>query len=178
MSPIKLSQKMWLLLILPTVGIIILSVFLTMPKFKEIKRLDADIQKARSELAQTRSIANSKEQLIDAIGELKGSIDYYAMRIPSEKGMSWLLIELSKIARATGVKYSTITPLPIQKVDAYLKIPIKIEIQSSYHNLGRYLNMIETSKRFISVDNITITSTANPLKHQVTLLVSTFMLLP
>ena len=179
MSPIKISPKMWLILVLPTAGIIALFIFLAQPKFKEIKALDAELVSARAELVSIKKTVAIKEQLVESINALQGAIDYYAQKIPSEKGMSWLLIELSRLARTAGIKYISITPQPVQKTESYIKIPIKLEIICSYHNLGRYLSYLEASQRFISVDNITITSDPSSiLKQRVSLSVSTFMLSP
>jgi len=179
MSPVKLSRRMWLMLILPTVGIIVLFMFMSRPKFKEIKRLSDEITKAKEELRETQKIAHMKDRLIQEINALRESIDYYERRIPSEKAISWLLIELSRIARQTGIKYLSIIPQAEQKKESYIKVPIKIEIQCGYHSLGRYLSKIENSQRFMSVDNITISpDPSNPLKHRITMLISTFMLTP
>lgn len=177
MSPVKLSRRMWLMLIFPTAGIIALFIFMSRPKFKEIKRLDGEIGKAKQELEETQKIARIKDQLITEIKSLRESIDYYERRIPSEKAMSWLLIELSRVARETGIRYLSITPQAEDRKESYTRVPIRIEIQCGYHNLGRFLSKIENSQRFMSVDNITISpDSSNPLKHRVSMTISTFML--
>jgi len=179
MSPIKLSRRMWLMLILPTIGIIALFIFMSRPKFKEIKKLNDEILKAKEELQETQKIARIKDKLIQEINTLRESIDYYERRIPSEKAISWLLIELSRVARETGIKYLSITPQPEEKKESYIKVPIRIEIQCGYHNLGKFLTKIENSQRFMSVDNIGILpDSSNPLKHRVSMTISTFMLTP
>jgi len=58
-------------------------------------------------------------------------------------------------------------------------VPIKIEIQCGYHSLGKFLSKIENSQRFMDVDDIVISpDAANPLKHRVSMKISTFMLAP
>lgn len=166
------------MLILPTAGIIALFIFMSRPKLKEIKRLNSEIVKANEELQETQKIAQMKDKLITEITSLRTSIEYYERRIPSEKAFSWLLIELSRVARETGIKYLSITPQTEVKKESYIKVPIRIEIQCGYHNLGKFLSKIENSQRFTNVDDITISpDSGNPLKHRVSLTVSTFMLI-
>ncbi|OIN95961.1 hypothetical protein AUJ66_07785 [Candidatus Desantisbacteria bacterium CG1_02_38_46] len=179
MSPIKLSRRMWVMLILPTAGVIALFIFISRPKFKEIKKLSDEIVKANEELQETQKIARMKDKLIEEINKLRESIIYYERRIPGEKATSWLLIELSRVARQTGIKYASITPQPEEKKELYIRVPIKIEIQCGYHSLGKFLSKIENSQRFMDVDDIVISpDAANPLKHRVSMKISTFMLAP
>ena len=179
MSPIKLSKRMWLMLILPTAGIIALFIFISRPKFKEIKKLDDEIVKAREELQETQKIARIKDKLIEEINALREGINYYERRIPGEKAISWLLIELSRVARQTGIKYLSISPQPEEKKESYIRVPIRIEILCGYHSLGKFLSKIENSQRFMSVENIGISpDSSNPLKHRVSMIISTFMLTP
>jgi len=100
------------MLILPTAGVIALFIFISRPKFKEIKKLSDEIVKANEELQETQKIARMKDKLIEEINKLRESIIYYECRIPGEKATSWLLIELSRVARQTGIKYASITPQP------------------------------------------------------------------
>lgn len=181
MSPIKLSRRMWLMLILPTAGIIALFIFMSHPKFKEIKKLNDDIAKAEQIRNEKQNKANIKERLIKEVNAMRESIKYYEQKLPTapEKKISWLLIELSRIARETGIKYLSITPQAEEKKELHIRVPIKIEIQCGYHSLGKFLSKIESSQRFMNVDNITISpDSSNPLKHRISLTISTFMLTP
>jgi len=177
MSPVKLTQKTWLLFILPTIGIIVLFVFMSRPKFKEIKDLNAKIEKAKTEMSALQQTARTKEDLIKEISAMREAIEYYEKRIPSEKGIPWLLKELSRVARETGIRYVSITPMSEERSELFVKIPMSVQIKCGYHSLGRYLSKIESSQRFMTVDDISISPDgSNPLKHNVTLKISTFML--
>ena len=179
MSPVKLSRRMWLMLILPTAGIITLFIFMSRPKLKEIKKLNDEIVKSKAELVETQKTARIKDKLIEEINALRESIVYYERRIPGEKATSWLLIELSRVARATGIKYFSILPMAEEKKELFIRVPIKIDIQCGYHNLGKFLSKIENSQRFMNADNIVvIPDSSNPLKHRVSMIISTFMLTP
>lgn len=176
MGPIKLSRKTWLFFIVPIVGIVVLFIFLSRPKLNNIKELDGQIEQENEKLAQNMRIARTKDLLVKEISKMQDAIDYYERRIPSDKGTAWLLMELSRVARSTGIKYISITPQAEEKKGSYIKVPMQIKIRCGYHGLGRFVNRIESSQRFMTVDNIVISPDgANPLRHNITLLISTFM---
>jgi len=175
MSPIKITRKT-LLFFLPAVGIIVLFIFISNPKLKKIKELSAQILQENVKLKETKKIAQTKDLLIQEISKMKDEIDYYERRIPSEKATAWLLMELSRIARETGIKYVSISPQKEEIQESFVRVPIQVQIKSGYHGFGNYLSKIENSERFMTVDNVTIIpSGESPLIHNVTLTISTFM---
>jgi len=177
MSPIKLGKKPWLFFILPTAGIIALFIFLSRPLFKEMKSLNSQIEGAKVKLTDLQRTAATKDKLIQEISAMHEAIEYYKRRIPGEKGTPWLLMELSRVARETGVRYLSISPQPPQKIESYIVIPIDLQIKSGYHNFGKFLSKVESSQRFMAVEYFTLTPDAsNPLKHGINLRISTFML--
>ena len=173
---IKLSRKTWLFFVLPAVGIVILFVFLSKPKLKKIEELTGQIVQEKVNLVQLEKIARTKDVLMQEVSKMREEIDYYEKRIPSEKGTSWLLMELSRIARETGIRYVSIVPAEEKKEESYVRIPIQVQIKCGYHSLGRFLSRIENSQRFMTVDNLTISPDgSNPLRHNIILKISTFM---
>ena len=110
-------------------------------------------------------------------------IGRYGDLLPTETGIPTLLESLSEMARSSGMRIVSIEPVvgkgnKTQKGQAYQAIPIKMSVRAGYHELGKFFSTIESSERFIKIADIRIKATAaSPKKHDVELLVLTYILL-
>ena len=110
-------------------------------------------------------------------------IERYEKMLPAEQEIPTLLENLSDMARASNVKIVGITPSitkseNTQSNKTYEEIPILISAKSGYHELGNFLAKLENSDRFMKVVDIKIrSSAATPKRHDVDLLVLTYILL-
>ena len=87
------------------------------------------------------------------------------------------------MAKSANTKIVGIMPVTgkeekAEKNQIYKEIPILISAKSGYHELGRFLNSLENSDRFMKVGDMHIRANpATPKKHDVELLVLTYILL-
>ena len=143
----------------------------------------AKVNKLKTEL-------KNAEADIARIGEMRTSIASYDEKIgrygdllPTEAGIPTLLGSLSEMARSSGMKIVSIVPVvgkesKAQRGQAYQAIPIMMSVRAGYHELGKFFSTIEDSGRFIKIADIRIkTNAASPKKHDVELLVLTYILL-
>ena len=64
-----------------------------------------------------------------------------------------------------------------KKAKAYQEIPIMISARSGYHELGSFISKLENADRFMEVSDIKLkANSANFRKHNVELIVSTYLL--
>lgn len=143
----------------------------------KVSRIGNDLKNARAD--------------IERIGKFKSDIDSYKEKVdrhekmlPAEQEIPSLLETLSSMAKSSGVKIVGIMPSVTKEVDKlsrsqiYQEIPILISAKSGYHELGRFLNRLENSDRFMKVVDIQIkANTPTPKKQDVELLVLTYILL-
>lgn len=135
----------------------------------------SDLKSAKDAIAQ---IPKFKAD-IDAYKE---KVDSYERMLPAEQEIPSLLESLSSMAKSSGVRIDSITPV-VKKEDknqaaqVYQEIPILITAKSSYHELGQFLSKLENSERFMKVVDIDMKyNKATPKKHDVELLVLTYIL--
>jgi Tfp pilus assembly protein PilO len=83
---------------------------------------------------------------------------------------------LNYLAEVAHQQYKSMDAKEVKDQGTYIEIPLEIALTADYHNLGRYINMIERSKRFAKVDQLEIAyDFENPDQQTVKLVVSTFM---
>jgi len=141
----------------------------------QIKKVKADLKAAKANIAMVDSFKKSITAYDEKVGR-------YEKTLPTEQGIPRLLEDLSNMARDSNMRIVGIVPVAKedkrQRVQTYQEIPIMISAKSGYHELGRFLAGLENSDRFMKVADMQIKSNRGaPKKHDVELLVSTYVLL-
>ena len=141
------------------------------------------MNKAQSELNSAQTDAARIATLKKSIVSFEAKVDKYEKMLPAQQEIPSLLESLSDMAKSSGIKIVGIMPVAAKeekfgKEQIYKETPILISAKSGYHELGRFLSDLENSDRFMKVDDIQIkVSAAVPKKHDVELLVLTYVLL-
>jgi type IV pilus assembly protein PilO len=168
--------------------LILLVIYCYISVFPQIGRLTDVLSRMGKAMGQLKSA----EYDISRIGELQNNIDanrskveLYEKRLPAEQEIPALLESLSKMAKASNITIAGITPVPVSQKDQkgrknviYQEFPILISAKCGYHELGRFLANMENADRFMKVVDIDVKANkASPKKHDVELLVLTYVLL-
>jgi hypothetical protein len=107
--------------------------------------------------------------------------------MPDRTDMPDLLLELSQLARDTGIRFDSITPQPVSVVGSYQVLPVSVTFAGNFYNLADFLyrvrslvsvrgGRLDATGRLFSVD--TLTFSEGPLKFpqiQATLVIDAFV---
>ena len=110
-----------------------------------------------------------------------------AKAMPDRTDMPDLVLELSQLARDTGIRFDSITPQPISSLGAYQVLPISVTFNGNFYNLADFLyrlrslvsvhgGRLDATGRLFSVD--TLSFNESPLKFpqiQATLVIYAFV---
>ena len=161
--------------------------FVFVPQVIRVFGLTAGTGKIRSELKSARAVIKDFERLNNELEEQSQKVESYEKKLPAEQEIPALLENLSNMAKDSGIKIVGIAPAmsylkddkSAGKSQIYREIPILITAKSGYHELGRFLGNLENVDRFMKVVDINIKSNKmSPKKHDVELMVCTYILLP
>ncbi len=184
------DQRTQILLLVVLVTLIVAVLYLSfvfVPQVVRVFKLTADTAKMRSQLNSARVVIGSFEKMNKDLEEQSQKVESYEKKLPAEQEIPALLENLSNIARGSNIKIIGIAPVmsyffrddkSVKEGQIYREIPILITAKSGYHELGSFLDKLENSDRFMKAADIDIKSNkASPNKHDVELLVSTYVLL-
>jgi type IV pilus assembly protein PilO len=164
----------WFLLVHPQGG-----------KVKSLKAEAADIQAKINAYNQQVAAARSAPKIEVA--------DVYrlAKALPDQLDMPDLVLELSQLARDTGIRFDSITPQPPTVVGSYTVLPIAVTFQGNFYNLADFLYrlrslvradvtnqgvQLDATGRLFTVDTLTFNeSTLKFPQIQATLVVDAFV---
>lgn len=163
--------------------ILLLYVYLLFkPAMMKLKELAPKVSAGNIELKNALRDIDNHPALKEKKISLESKIDYYEKKLPTEKEIPKLLEKLSDMAAETDVKIIAITPVQESKGQApqmgiYQAYTIKISAKCGFHELGRFLQILETGDRIMKVSNIEIVAdTAKVTAHDVRLSVITYTL--
>jgi len=157
------------------------------PQVAGVFKLTGDTGNMRSDLKSARTVIKGFEKLNTDLKERGQKVESYEKQLPAEQEIPALLENLSNMAKESDIKIVGIVPaMPkvkddksVDKNQIYREIPILITAKSGYHELGQFLNKLENADRFMKVVDIDIRASAStPNKHDVELMICTYILLP
>jgi hypothetical protein len=107
--------------------------------------------------------------------------------MPDKTDMPDLVLELSQLARDTGIRFDSISPQGATPVDSYQVLPITVTFNGNFYNLADFLyrlrslvtvhaGRLDATGRLFAVD--TLTFNESPLKFpqiQATLVIDAFV---
>jgi hypothetical protein len=111
------------------------------PKKGESVRLGEQIAAANVELATARAASQVKD---DTQPITVADIFRLATAMPSTPDMPGILLELSRIADETGIRFKSITPQSAVPVGAYQSVPIEVTFDGSFYALSDFLFRLRT----------------------------------
>jgi len=171
------------IVVLTIIALIAYFNFALRPQAAGIARVFANTGKVRADLKNAEALIGKMEEMKNSVAAYDKKVGRYEKTLPTEHGLPGLLEDLSEMAKGSNMKIVGIVPAVgasggAARAQAYQEIPIMITARSGYHELGRFLASLENCDRFMKVADISIRSNkASPKKHDVELLVLTYVLL-
>jgi Tfp pilus assembly protein PilO len=112
------------------------------PKKSEAAKLEKDVAAATTELAAARAAAVVVPDDTQPIAV--ADVFRLATAMPSTPDMPGILLELSRIAEETGIRFSSITPQQAVPVGAYYSVPVDVALDGTFYALSDFLFRMRT----------------------------------
>jgi type IV pilus assembly protein PilO len=150
-------------------------------KAEDLKRQATDVQQKLDAYHQQVAAARSAPKIEVA--------DVYrlAKAMPTKTDMPDLLLELSQLARDTGIRFDSISPQPAAAVGSYTVLPISVTFNGNFYNLADFLyrlrslvtvhaGRLDATGRLLAVDTLTFNESALKFPQiQATLVIDAFV---
>ena len=111
------------------------------PKKGEAVRIDEEIAATQVDLAKALAATAAQE---DTQPIAVADIFRLSMAMPSTPDMPGILLELSRIAEETGIRFKAITPLAAAPNGAYYIVPIDVSFDGTFYALSDFLFRLRT----------------------------------
>ncbi|MCI5135704.1 MAG: pilus assembly protein PilO [Candidatus Electrothrix sp. AW2] len=157
---VPLDQKVKL--VLPVVVVIALLAgfyFLILaPKLEEIKKLEKDKVSLQAEVDRAEKEADNLEKNKAELKKAEQQFEAISVVLPRTKEIPALLTSISDHGISAGLDFNSFTPGSETPKEFYAEIPISIQVNGPYHNVGYFLYQVSKLERIVTVKNITMGS--------------------
>ena len=118
--------------------------------------------------------------LENKVGKKLGELQEIREKQRVVKESSQFLSEIAKLSAMLNMKMISISAVSIEKRNEYVKIPINLELETTYHQLGSFISKLENEDLFINIEKLIISLPEQAAKDKTrilaSLVISTFYL--
>lgn len=174
-------QKTILMMLVGLVILVAYINFLLKPAIAGLSEINPDLSKRLQEIERAEYWIGKRPALEEQLKELKSKISHHGSMLSKEEEIPSLLEELSDMAHESDVAIIGIKPERIVTPEGeglpFREVPISIKARCGYHRLGKFISILENAERIFAVKDIEIIGKPqSPRRHDVSLIVSTFLL--
>ena len=152
--PLDNKIKIAVALVLIIAPIALFYFFMYAPNVKKILGLETQKTTLMAEIEKAKKAASELEAVKASIAATEEQFKQTAILLPKDKEIPALLTSISDLGRDAGLDFLSFRPGPELPKDFYAEIPIDIQIDGPYHNMGYFLDKVSKLERIVSVDNI------------------------
>lgn len=186
MAELNEKQKIYILVIIFSIaGLALYYNLLLKPQFLRFTANNKEFSVIKARVNNEEILIANEAGIKKQYDNFKKQADYFEKRLPGQDQVSSLLEDFSSVAESSGAKILRIKPLeapaPVSKQKNtngfFAEFPILIEARAGYHQLGVFVNKLETMDRFIKITDIDIAGTdKNPRYHDIKMRIITYVL--
>ncbi|WP_105199347.1 type 4a pilus biogenesis protein PilO [Pseudoalteromonas sp. T1lg10] len=123
------------------------------------------VQKKEVELRDSYRVKYSKASRLELykqqMQEMEEKFSQLLKKLPTSNETPGLLDDLSYVGTTSGLTFVKIGWLPEIKKEFYTELPIKIEVEGSYHEFGEFVGKVAQLPRIISLHDFDIEATGD-----------------
>ncbi|MFO7819659.1 MAG: type 4a pilus biogenesis protein PilO [Halanaerobacter sp.] len=155
----KLNQREQILLIIVLTIILPGAVYFYFyqPLQKDIAAQEKKLEQLQADFAVEKKLAAQKPELQKEYIRLKGQLTN-SNQLVTRESLPELIISLNQLAAENNLSLEALRPRDKKEVKDYLKYPINLQLEGSYHNMLTYLEDIYQLQYLLRVENITFSS--------------------
>jgi type IV pilus assembly protein PilO len=126
------------------------------------KTKETELAELQKQIRALEATANKLADFQREVQMLEAKLEGLKRSLPPEKEMPDLMRRLQYLAAQSSLAVMRFSPAtPVQK-EFYQEIPIAIDLEGTYHNMGAFLDRISRIPRIVNLGNLKITARSQP----------------
>ena len=124
------------------------------PNHDEITTLSKHQKELEQKLEDVKKKLKDRPKLQKELEETTATFEESSRLLPKDKEIPKLLADISSLGTNAGLEFNAFRPQAEIPKDFYDELPIEINVNGPYHNVGFFLDQISKLDRIVSVSNI------------------------
>jgi type IV pilus assembly protein PilO len=126
------------------------------------KRQQARLADLQRQIRALEATANKLPEFQREVQALEARLETLKRILPPEKEMPDLMRRVQYLAAQSSLQIRKFNPAPPVQKEFYLEVPINLDVDGTYHNLGAFLDRISRMSRLVNVGNVKIKAQSRP----------------
>jgi type IV pilus assembly protein PilO len=124
------------------------------PGVGELDSLRANKQNLERQKAQVEARVANKDQFDQDLDRLTKELSIALSELPSTREIPGLLKGISQLGRKVGLDVRRFTPLPEDRREYVAAVPVELEVEGSFHEVGMFFDRLSKMNRIVYVQDI------------------------
>ena len=90
------------------------------------------------------------------LSQMKHIFNDLLRQLPGHTEVPALLEDISAIGHANGLRFSLFKPMPEKLKEFYAELPIKINVQGTYHQIAQFISEVSSLDRIVTIGEFSI----------------------
>ena len=124
----------------------------------EQKRKEQQLAELQKQIRALEATANRLPEFQREVQALEARLETLKRILPPEKEMPDLMRRVQYLAAQSSLAIRKFTPTNTSQREFYLEVPVNVEVEGTYHNLGAFFDRISRMSRLVNIGNVKIKS--------------------
>jgi type IV pilus assembly protein PilO len=134
---------------------------------EELQRLHAQEMELQRKLSEVRSITANIDEFEEEISNLEIKLQKVLRQLPNQREIEVLLTDISNLGKTAGIEIKSFKRRNEVVHDFYAEVPIDIEIEGQYHEIGRFFDLLSGLPRIVNMGSIEVNVASDSLEKTV-----------
>ncbi len=130
-------------------------------KAGKLKKLEREIVTERRTVTQLTFEVKDYDKIMAEKDSLLALWEETKRHLPSKPMQDEWLREIAGMAMSSGIEIVSYRPMNAKQFDLYKDYPIKVTVNSGYHDLGTFISLVSNADRLMKVEGLSIKSKPN-----------------
>ena len=122
----------------------------------ELEKVEKEEVGLRASFEQKQGKAANLEKYRRQLEDMRQSFGAMLRQLPNKTEVADLLVDVSQTGLAAGLEFNLFQPSAELPLEFYAELPIKIEVQGTYHEFGEFISGLAALPRIVTMHNIKI----------------------
>jgi len=120
------------------------------------RQKEARLATLQKEIRALEATANRLPEFQREVQALEARLETLKRILPPEKEMPDLMRRIQYLAAQSSLQIRRFNPAPVVTKDFYQEVPVAIDVEGTYHNMGAFLDRVSRMSRLVNMGDLQI----------------------
>lgn len=124
------------------------------PAQEQTKRAEAERRRLEGDYIDKQQIADNLNEYREEKAQLEAKLEAALAELPQERAIDELLRQLNDLGVDSELQIVSVEPLQEAREDFFARIPVKMKVAGSYHEVVTFFDLVGKLRRIVNVNEI------------------------